>query len=169
MAGEQLMLVDGQPQTIVVDQQQIAYQQTSPQQQFIVQEANAEQQQHQNSQVYFMQDSMQENSNHSETACDPPIVLNHHMQRGQVIGQKIAAQHLVQQQQQQQPRPSPGIAQVRQQLQVRMSKFSCGSVLMRILVWGCLFFIFIMTCLHVTMTTVLPTEKFKVTVSVAIV
>lgn len=124
MAGEQLMLVDGQPQTIVVDQQQItAYQQASPQQQFIVQETNAEpqqqqqQQQLQNSQVFFMSDSnIQENS---EAACHTPIVLNHHMQpgqqlRGQIVGQKVVtAQHLTQQQ----ARASPG---VRQLLQVRV-------------------------------------------------
>lgn len=113
MAGEQLMLVDGQPQTIVVDQQPVAYQQTSsPQQQFIVQETNVEQLQ--NSQVYYTQDNMQENS---ETAtCDGPIVLNNHLQsgqlRGQIIAQKVATQHLVQQQ------TRSGIAQPRQQLQV---------------------------------------------------
>lgn len=125
MAGEQLMLVDGQPQTIVVDQQQItAYQQANPQQQFIVQETNAEpqqqqqqQQQLQNSQVFFMSDSnTQENG---EAACDTPIVLNHHMQpgqlRAQIVGNKVvAAQHLAQQQ----ARASQG---VRQLLQVRVS------------------------------------------------
>lgn len=107
------MLVDGQPQTIVVDQQQIAYQPAATQQQFIVQEANVEQQQ--NNQVYYMQqDTMQDNSSHNEpAACETPIVLNHHIQQGQLRGQIVAqkvAQHA--------SRPSPGIVQVRQQLQV---------------------------------------------------
>lgn len=118
MASDQLMLVDAQPQTIVVDQQQIAYQSSSPQQQFIVQEANVEQRQ-----LYYMQDSNMQENNHSEaTACETPIVLNHHLQtghlRGPMLAQKVAAQHLGQQ-----GRSSPGIVQVRQQLQVRLCAF----------------------------------------------
>lgn len=118
MTGEQLMVVDGQPQTIVVDQQQIAYQQGSPQQHFIIQEADVEQ--HQNRQVYYMQEGMQETGGHTETITETPIVLNHHLQHGQlrnqVVTQKTSAQpHMGQQQ----GRPSTGVAQVRQQLQVR--------------------------------------------------
>lgn len=110
------MLVDGQPQTIVVDPQSIAYQQATTQQQFIVQEANVEQQP-QNNQVYYMQDNMQENSSHSEATCETPIVLNNHIQHGQlrghIVAQKIATQHVPQQ-----GRPTSGITQVRHQLQV---------------------------------------------------
>lgn len=117
MTGEQLMVVDSQPQTIVVDQQQIAYQQGSPQQHFIIQETDVDQQQ--TRQVYYMQESMQETGGHTETTTETPIVLNHQMQHGQLRNQIVSQKITVQPQMgQQQGRPSTGVAQVRQQLQV---------------------------------------------------
>lgn len=116
MAGEQLMVVDGQPQTIVVDQQQVAYQQTTTGQHVIIQETNVEQ--HQNREVYYMQEGMQESAGHSEAVTETPLVLNHHIQHGQLRNQSLPTKSATQPILGQQGRSSTGITQVRQQLQV---------------------------------------------------
>lgn len=104
------MVVDGQPGTIAVDQQQITYQQ----QQYVVQEASIDPQQ--TRPVYYTQEEIRETVNHPEVINKEPIVLNHHLQqsplRGQVVTQKTTVVQTSLEHQ------AIGVQQVRQQLQV---------------------------------------------------
>lgn len=101
VAGEQLMLVDGQPQAIVVEQQ-VAYQ------------VSAEQA----GRVFYMQEEMQDGGR--KEGVDAPIVLNHHMQKvgAQAVGRP-------------QGRLLGAIQQIRQSLQVGAWLLWCESLPVR--------------------------------------
>lgn len=87
------MVVDSQPQTVVVDQQQVTYQ-PSPQQQqqFVLQDGSVEFKQPESHQVYYMEE-MQDSSCHGEVLVEQPvrqpIVLNHQIQQTQVRNQVV--------------------------------------------------------------------------------